>query len=122
MFLVHLLFTSTSVIGLELKCKSKLTETFKPEIHDSSNISNFHLPFLFSTIYFYDSILINIFKYVRCVHQDTQCTRSCNNEKYVQLKTIDHHCNVLPVFTYLKNNVKYSLKLHVNSIKLPILF
>lgn len=48
-------------------------------------------------------VLVNVFKYVRSVHQNADGAGSGDGEENVQLETIDDHGYVFPVFTNLQH-------------------
>lgn len=56
---------------------------------------------LFSSIYFYDAILVDVLEDVWSVHEDADRACSRHDEEDVQLQPVDHHRYVLPIFTCL---------------------
>jgi len=48
-----------------------------------------------------DTVLVNVGVYVRSVDEDADSSSDCHSEEDVQLKTINHHCYIAPIFQHL---------------------
>ncbi len=59
---------------------------------------------LFSSVDVYDLVLVDVFKYVRRVHEDAYGAHCGHDEEDVQLQAVDHHGHELPVFAYLERS------------------
>lgn len=56
---------------------------------------------LFASVNVNDLVLIHIFKDVGSIHQDADGANRCHYKEHVELQAINHHCDKLPVFSYL---------------------
>jgi hypothetical protein len=64
---------------------------------------------LFPSVDINDFILVDVFKYVWCVHEDSDGSHCGHDEKDVQLKTVNNHGYEFPIFANLneKNEENY---------------
>jgi len=63
---------------------------------------------LFSSVDINDFVLVDIFEYVRSIHENSYSSHGGHDEKDVQLKSVNNHGNEFPVLTNLGKKIKTS--------------
>ena len=61
-------------------------------------------------IHLHHFVLVDVLEDVRCVDENADSTGRCHGEEDVQLQTIDHHGNVLPILANLRPQVELNME------------